>query len=199
MRLAARAAAAPWFWIFVGSLVLWLATIAVSGGQGASAILSATLSFAVFYVVVGIGQMVVIASGPGNIDLSIPATMTLAAYLAMGTMAGQDAGLIAGLAIAIAVGVAIGLSNIALILLLRVPPIIATLASGFVIQSAAIAYSRGSTAKPAPILADIVNARLATVPLIAVAAIVLSIGAAFALRRSTFGRSVFAIGQNLRA
>jgi ribose transport system permease protein len=196
---AVRLAEAPWFWIFAAALAVWLGTLVASGGQGASAIVTATLSFAVFYAVVGIGQMVVIAAGPGNIDLSIPATMTLAAYLGMGTMAGKDAGLWAGLAIALGVGIAVGAANIALILLLRVPPIIATLASGFVVQSAAIAYSRGSTAKPAPMLSDLVNAKIATLPVVTVALALLSIGVAVVLRRSTFGRSVLAIGQNRRA
>lgn len=194
-----RLAAAPWFWIFAAAAALWVATLVASGGQGAAAILSATLSFAVFYAIVGIGQMIVIAAGPGNIDLSIPSTMTLCAYLAVGTMVGDNAGLALGLAIALGTGILIGLINIGLILLLRVPPIIATLASGFVIQSAAIAYSRGTTAKPSPILADIVNARMWTIPLVAVGMAVISAGIAFAMRRSTFGRSVLATGQNTRA
>ena len=40
--------------------------------------LTSGLTFATFYVIVGLGQMFVITLGPGNVDLSIPATMTLA-------------------------------------------------------------------------------------------------------------------------
>ena len=53
--------------------------------------LTAALTFATFYVIVGIGQMFVITLGPGNVDLSIPATMTLAGAVAMKVMDEADA------------------------------------------------------------------------------------------------------------
>ncbi|MGH6943569.1 MAG: ABC transporter permease, partial [Geminicoccaceae bacterium] len=153
-----------WLWVFAGVLLVWGATVLVTGGRGAGAIVTAAMAYGVFYVVVGIGQMVVITTGPGNIDLSIPSTMILAGYLAMGQMHGLDAGLVPGVALGLAVGFAVGVGNVVLIQLLRIPPIIATLAAGFVVQSAAIAYSRGSTAKPAPMLVDLMVARFAGIP-----------------------------------
>jgi ribose transport system permease protein len=55
----------------------------------------------------------------------------------------------------------VGVFNYALIRLLRIPPIIATLSSSFIIQSAAIAYGRGLRIKPPPMLADFTTARIA--------------------------------------
>ncbi len=52
--------------------------------------LTAALTFATFSVIVGLGQMFVITLGPGNVDLSIPATMTLAGAVAMKVMDTQD-------------------------------------------------------------------------------------------------------------
>ena len=52
--------------------------------------LTAALSFATFSVIVGLGQMFVITLGPGNVDLSIPATMTLSGTVAMKIMDTQD-------------------------------------------------------------------------------------------------------------
>ncbi len=52
--------------------------------------LTAALTFATFYVLVGLGQMFVITLGPGNVDLSIPATMTLAGTVAMKVMDDPD-------------------------------------------------------------------------------------------------------------
>ena len=73
----------PWLWSFVGAGLVWLATIAFTHGQGGGGLITAALTFATFFVIVGIGQMFVITLGPGNVDLSIPATMTLAGSVAM--------------------------------------------------------------------------------------------------------------------
>ena len=53
-------------------------TAAFTGGQGGGEVLSAALTFGAFFVIVALGQMFVITLGPGNVDLSIPACMTLA-------------------------------------------------------------------------------------------------------------------------
>jgi ribose transport system permease protein len=198
-RVRGWTARQPWLWAVAGAVIVWAITTAVAQGRGAFETLSSALQFATFYAIVGVGQMFVIASGPGNIDLSIPAVMTLAGYLAMGVMHGSDAGLWAGLAAGLGVGLAAGVANIVLIRGLGIPPMIATLAAGFVEQSITIAYSRGSTAKPAPALLDFTAARVGGVPVIAVLFGVLGVLTAFLLRRSTFGRTVLAAGQNRRA
>ena len=69
---------------------MWLATIAFTRGQGGGELMTAALTFATFFVIVGIGQMFVITLGPGNVDLSIPATMTLAGSVSMKIMDTQD-------------------------------------------------------------------------------------------------------------
>ena len=73
----------PWVFSFGAAIAVWLATIAYTEGQGAGAILTAALSFATFTIIVGLGQMMVITTGPGNVDLSIPATITLSGVVAM--------------------------------------------------------------------------------------------------------------------
>lgn len=189
----------PWIWSFLGALIVWLLTLAVVRGHGGVETLSVAAQFATFSVIVGIGQMLVIAAGPGNIDLSIPGVMTFAGYLAMGLMGGRDAGLLPGLAAAVGVGLGVGVANVVLIQALSIPPMIGTLASGFVLQSAAIAYSRGSTAPPAPSLAWFTTLQIADIPVIAAVFIAVSAGVAVMLRRTVFGRSVLAVGQSPRA
>ena len=76
----------PWIWAFVAAFLVWLATIVFTQGQGAGAVLTAALAFATFSVIVGLGQMYVITLGPGNVDLSIPATMTFAGAVSMKIM-----------------------------------------------------------------------------------------------------------------
>ena len=79
-------AARPWIWSFVATALVWLATTLFTGGASAGGLTQAALTFAAFSVIVGIGQMFVITLGPGNVDLSIPATMTLAGTLALKAM-----------------------------------------------------------------------------------------------------------------
>ena len=55
-----------------------------------------------------LGQMFVITLGPGNIDLSLPATIGFASAVAMKVMDGSDARIGLGLAAALGAGLLIG-------------------------------------------------------------------------------------------
>lgn len=189
----------PWIWAYLAAFLVWLATIAFTGGQGAGAVLTAALSFATFSVIVGLGQMYVITLGPGNVDLSIPATMTLAGAVSMKLMDSQDPMLMLGLLAALGCGAGVGVFNYGLIRILRIPPIIATLSSSFLVQSAAIAYGRGLKIKPPPLLAEFTTTRIGGVPLLAIFATFLAVVMAVVLKSTVYGRSVLAIGQNPRA
>jgi len=197
--IARRVLAQPWLWAYLAAFVVWLATITFTRGRGAGDVLTAALAFGTFSVIVGIGQMYVITLGPGNVDLSIPATMTFAGAASMKIMATNDAMILPGLLIALGSGSAIGVFNYGLIRLLRIPPIIATLSSSFLFLSAAIAYGRGIKIKPPPMLAEFTTARLAGVPILAICIILLAVVMTVVLSRTVYGRSVIAIGQNPRA
>ncbi len=191
--------AKPWIWSFIGALLVWLATIAFTGGYGGGGMITAALSLAVFTVIVGVGQMFVITLGPGNVDLSLPANIGLASAVAMKVMDGNDSMIAVGLLAALACGMAIGAANYLLIWALRIPPIIATLSASFIIQSIDISYGRGLQIKPPPGFANFTNWQILGIPVLAILAVLFSIGAAIALQRMIYGRSVLAIGQNIRA
>lgn len=188
-----------WVWSFVGALLVFAVTAASVSGRGAGETLTTALGFATFYVIVGIGQMLVIATGSGNIDMSIPSVMMLAGYLSMGVMRSLDENILLGIAVALGVGLAAGIVNVGLIRIAKIPPMVATLAAGFVMQSMTIAYSRGSTAKPPPSMLEFSLSRVFGVPTTAWIFIVVAVAMILILRRSVFGRSVLAIGQNERA
>jgi ribose transport system permease protein len=189
----------PWIWSFVGALAVWLAAIVFTGGYGAGGMITAALSLAVFMVVVGVGQMFVITLGPGNVDLSLPANIGLASAVAMKVMDGNDSLVAVGLLAALATGMAIGAANYLLIWALRIPPIIATLSASFIIQSIDISYGRGLQIKPPPGFADFTNVQLLGIPILAILTVLFTVGAGIALQRMVYGRSVTAIGQNIRA
>ncbi|MDG4883368.1 ABC transporter permease [Mesorhizobium sp. WSM4884] len=189
----------PWLWSFVGAVVVWVATVAFTGGYGAGGMVTAALSLAVFTVIVGVGQMFVITLGPGNVDLSLPANIGLASAVAMKVMGGSDSMIVVGLLAALACGAAIGATNYLLIWALRIPPIIATLSASFIIQSVDISYGRGLQIKPPPGFADFTNWQILGIPVLAMLTVLFTVGAALALQRMIYGRSVLAIGQNIRA
>ena len=194
-----RLLAKPWLWAWLAAGAVWLATAFVAGGQGGGQVLTAAFTFATFSVIVALGQMFVITLGPGNVDLSIPATITLAGAVATKVMDAQDALILPGLLVALLIGVLVGCGNFLLILLLRIPPIIATLSSSFLVQSAAIAYGRGLRIKPPPLLADFTTAQIMGVPVLAACVLLLTTAMGVVLHRTVYGRWVTAIGQNARA
>ena len=140
-------------------------------------------------MIVGLGQMFVVTTGPGNVDLSIPATIALAGTVAMTVMAGDDRLVALGLAAAVGIGVLVGTFNYALIRLLQIPPIIATLSASFLIQSAAIAYGRGLRVRPPEGFAAFATGRVAGVPNLAIATLALSVALAVLLHHTLYGRS----------
>lgn len=189
----------PWTYGFLVALAMWLATIAYSGVGSAGATLYAALAFGALSVVVGSGQMLVIASGSGNIDLSVSAVLTLAAYVSMAVMNERDAALPLGLAAALGVGAVAGALNFAAIVGLRLPPIIATLAWSFIFQSAAFNLGGEATLKPPPMLSDFASARVLSVQIMPVAVMALTAAAAFVLARTVWGRRLLAMGQSEEA
>jgi ribose transport system permease protein len=191
--------AKPWIWSFVAATGVWVVTILFTAGASSAGLTQAALTFAAFSIIVGLGQMFVITLGPGNIDLSIPSTMTLAGTVALKLMDTNDGLIALGLLATIAIGIAIGVFNYALIKLLRIPPIIATLSSSFIIQSTAIWYNRGIRIKPPAILADFSTASTLGIPNVAWIALIISVVAWVLLERGIYGRWVSAIGQNMRA
>jgi ribose transport system permease protein len=189
---------APWLWSVAGAVAVWLVTAGVFGFSIAGNVVATALVFAIFMVFVGLGQMLVITAGPGNIDLSTPSAIALSGVLGVQLMKGDDALIVAGIGVALAVGIGIGLANYLLIRLLRIPPIIATLSSSFIVQSIAITQSRGMPPPPAALQA-FANGRLWGLPHVAWLALALSVVLALLLHRTVFGRALSAVGQNGRA
>lgn len=199
MRFVQSVLAKPWIWSFIGALGVWLAAIGFTHGYGGGGMITAALSLAVFMVIVGVGQMFVISLGPGNVDLSVAANIGLGSAVAMKTMNGDDGLVVVGLLAALACGAAIGVANYALIRLLRIPPIIATLSSSFIILSIDISYGRGLQIKPPQGFADFTNIGILGVPVLAIVAILFAVASGVVLTRMVYGRSVLAIGQSMRA
>ncbi|HEY1944998.1 MAG TPA: ABC transporter permease [Roseiarcus sp.] len=188
-----------WIWSMLGVVILWAILSAVTGQLSFSSLSGVAISSS-FLAVVAIGQMAVVTTGGGNIDLSIASVMTLSAYAALIVIGGHDGRLFLGVAVTLGLGLAIGAINAALVLLARIPAIIATLATGYVLATASLLANRaipGFTI--APTLRVIATARIAGVPIMALVAAFVVGAASFALNRTAYGRTLSAVGQNATA
>ncbi|MBZ5769068.1 ABC transporter permease [Rhizobium sp. VS19-DRK62.2] len=194
--MMSRLTLAPWTYGFIVALVMWIATTAYAGFGSAEATLTAALTFGAFSVLVGTGQMLVIASGPGNIDLSVPSVLTLAAYVSMTVMKAQDGMILAGLLAAIAVGAVAGMLNFLAITMLRLPPIIATLAWSFVFQSFAFNLGGETTLKPPAMVSAFTQWRVGGIPFMPFAVMLLTVITMLVLSRGIWGRRLLAVGQS---
>ncbi len=185
-----------WIWPLLGILILWALLSAVTSQLSLSSLSGVAISSA-FLVLAGLGQMAVVTTGGGNIDLSIASVMTLSAYIALIVIGGHDSRLALGIAATLGLGLLVGATNAALVLLARIPAIIATLATGYILATASLLANRaipGFTI--APSLREIAIARVAGVPIMAIVAIASVAVASIVLNRTAYGRTLSALGQN---
>jgi ribose transport system permease protein len=150
--------------------------------------------------VAAVGQTVVLLSG--GLDLSVGPVMNLASVVSGTAMNGSNGGIAEGIALAIAAGALVGLVNGVLISRAKLPPLLATLAVGTVVQGGYYVYTQGQPkGGVAPGLKAAADGRVlgSIVPW----SLVLWVGVwalvAFALYRTTWGRRFYAAGANQRA
>ncbi len=188
-----------WAFAGIGVLVLWVALSATTA-QFSLASLSGVATSASFLAVVALGQMFAVATGGGNVDLSIPGVVTLSAFATMILSGGTDMGLLRALPVVLAIGVVIGAVNAILILRLRIPAIIATLAVGYVLDTASLlANRRFTTFAISPALRTLATAHPAGVPAILLLALALAVAVAVLIGRTSYGRWLMATGQSATA
>ena len=83
---------------------------------------------------------------------------------------------------------------------LRIPPIIATLAVGYILTTATLILNRGfTTYAVSPLLAYVASGRVFGIPIILLFALVLTWAISWLLHISVYGRNLSAVGQNRRA
>ena len=79
----------PWIWAAVGAFIMWVALGIFAHNLNLESLI-ATSTNASFLAIVALGQMLVITTGGGAIDLSIPNVITLSAFLCAGLASGSD-------------------------------------------------------------------------------------------------------------
>ncbi|MBD9450209.1 MULTISPECIES: ABC transporter permease [unclassified Rhizobium] len=158
------------------------------------------LKVASFLGVIATGMMMVILLG--QIDLSVPWTVTAGAMMACAATAYGAGGSLLAIPFGIACGAAIGLVNGLAVAYLRIPSMIITLATNAVVQGLMVVYTGGFSPQDSASRAMRFLATGYTIPSVPNGVLVwLAVGilAVFLLTRTTFGRSLYAIGNRERA
>jgi ribose transport system permease protein len=147
--------------------------------------------------ILAVGQLFAVLSG--GLDLSVAAVMALSGVcgvLAMGAL-----GLYGGLAVMLIVGCAIGLINGLFVVAVRVSPLIVTLGMLSVAKGFALILAGGVPLYDVPnALVDVVGfGEVWGIPVSSLIAFALMIIASLLLRKTVFGRHVYAIGSSINA
>lgn len=149
-------------------------------------------------LLVALGQTLVLLVG--GIDLSVGSVLTLSLVLGSGTMNGQPELVLPGVALCLAAGALVGTVNGVLVVGLRLPALIATIATMTVVQGIAWIYTGGAPGgSMPPVISAVANDRVGIVPFadILCAAVVVALG--LMLTRTIVGRRIYAVGANPRA
>lgn len=154
-----------------------------------------------FALILALGQTYVITSG--EIDLSFPGVMCLSGYVFALTMINTGSSIIAILAGLIS-GIILGAINGVMITKLRIPSIIATLASSFLWMGVALVVSRARTislgfVRELPVWAIFVSRIGGVFPAQAVWALGIAILLGLVLTRHRFGEAIMFAGDNREA
>lgn len=135
-----------------------------------------------------------------GIDLSVGAVAGLVSVLSMGAIVDYGLPPAIGILVGLGVGAAIGAVNGLAVTKIGISPLIATLATLSAATGLAFAYSGGANIGPVPdILTTIARAEILSIPLLIPAVLVLAVLAHLVLTRTSFGRSVYAVGGNPEA
>jgi ribose transport system permease protein len=183
----------PAFAILVVVLVI---TAALNGANFKfGSYLISLLTFGSFLAILGLGQGAVVTAG--GLDLSVPWAITFPAIVVTTYANGSDAAATWAIPLALCIGAGIGLFNGLLVTGLRISPIIATLATGSMLEGIALVFSHGAPIGNAPpVLLWFLNSRLGGLPPAVWFLAIFVVAATLVLNGSGFGRRVRAVGNS---
>jgi ribose transport system permease protein len=152
------------------------------------------LRTAAFLGTVAIGETLVIISG--GIDLSAGSVIKLAVLMSAILMDGKPENIAIAVAATLAMGAVVGLINGLLITKARIAPFIVTLGAYSILRGVSYTVTTKPVGRAAPGFLRLYDLKLGPVPLL-VMFLGLLIGAGiFVLRRTAFGRYLYAVGGN---
>jgi ribose transport system permease protein len=158
------------------------------------------LKVASFLGVIATGAMIVILLG--QIDLSVPWVVAVGGMMATAATGWGPVGTAMAIPVGVGCGLLLGLVNGAGVAVLRLPSMVVTLAVNAVAQGLMVVHTGGFSpqASSSPAMRFLATGdTLFGIPNALIVWAVIGAGAVFLLTRTTFGRTVYAIGNRERA
>ncbi|MFA9378951.1 MAG: ABC transporter permease [Lachnotalea sp.] len=182
-------------WPVIGTAILLLAITVVTGRFNVNVLLSCA-KLCVFTMLLGLGQMLVVTSGDGAIDLSQCYIMTLTAYVFCQFMGSN---VILGLVLAIVVGGICGLLSSCINTFLKIPAMITTLATGYLFYTVILVVSSKWSSSPASSFVAFVNFNIFKINMMTILCILVAVILWIVLYRTKYGTQLHAVGQKREA
>jgi ribose transport system permease protein len=144
--------------------------------------------------IIAVGQLLVILTA--GIDLSVGSVLGLAGCVTAQMMV-DGTPIVLAIIIGLAVGVALGLFNGSLVAYGKLPPFIVTLGMLGIARGMVLVYTDASTIQPLPeSFSNIANGDFLGLPNLLWIFMAVVVVTAFVLRRTVFGRYIYAVGSN---
>jgi len=193
------------------TVVLFIFFAATEPAFATSSSIFAMLKFASVTAILGLGMT--FAMVVGGMDMSIGSQAGLAVQMAAMTMVFYNLTGGAAVGVVLVAGLLVGLVNAVLIVLCKVPDLLATLAMMFVIQGVKLIPVNGQSVSSGMVLSDgsvapgkftadfllIDRGTVGPIPLPVIIMLVLAVASWFFLSRTKWGRLMYAVGANPEA
>ena len=152
------------------------------------------------FALLALGETIVVVSR--NVDLSIGSVLGLSAYVSASMFGSHHVGVPVAFAVGLGIGLACGVANGLMVAIGRVPSLVVTLATLYIVRGIDILIVGGNQVNAQTLpdaFTQIPRASVLGVPYLAIAiAVVIGIGAYY-LRSFRSGRELYAIGSNPEA
>jgi len=179
--------------VLIMAVVLYIGVVVVSGGTGAGQSLRNILIQAAILALVAAGQTIVIITA--GIDLSVPWVISGSAILTALLSQGQNTALIWVIPVVLAIAGAVGLFNGLGVSVLKVHPIIMTLATNVILTGGVFLFVGIAAPSEAPeFLRFVAHGNILGVPNALLALLITLLVMTVLLHFTPFGRRLYAVG-----
>jgi ribose transport system permease protein len=146
---------------------------------------------------VAIGQtLVMLVAG---LDLSLTGVIVMTSIVIAEVGAGENARIVPAATLALGLGALVGLGNGLLVTKRNVPPFVATLGMLVLVNGALLAHTRGIPSGQVPDGLAVLSQPLGPLPFSFLLWILFNLVFAFILRKTAYGRRIYAVGSNREA
>lgn len=190
-----------WLYAAVGSLVMWLAVGIVSNNLNLQSLVTNMFS-ASFLALAALGQMLVITSGRGAINLAVPGLLTVGAFMNVNLIANNESFILPGILLVLGFGALVGILLALCVIYLKIPAMIASMAMNYVLSTVSMMFNSAQGHEQLHLtktLQSIARGSVLGVYNIVWITLVIMVLIQFLICRTTFGRSLLALGQNYDA